>query len=91
MVTLSDLQIKEVIVMNDGKRLGHISDLEIDADNGRITALVIYVKDKKTGLFGKTDELIIPWSHIEVIGTDVILVREVKSPSLYPDQQLMQE
>ncbi|MFD2760530.1 YlmC/YmxH family sporulation protein [Lentibacillus juripiscarius] len=89
MVTLSDLQIKEVIVRNDGKRLGHISDLEIDGDNGRITALVIYVKDKKSGLFGKTDELIIPWNHIEVIGTDVILVREVTSPSLYPGQQFM--
>ncbi len=80
---------KEVIVRNDGKRLGHISDLEIDGDNGRITALVIYVKDKKSGLFGKTDELIIPWNHIEVIGTDVILVREVTSPSLYPGQQFM--
>ncbi|QKY68963.1 PRC-barrel domain-containing protein [Lentibacillus sp. CBA3610] len=34
MITLSDLQIKEVIMMNDGKRLGHISDLEIDGDNG---------------------------------------------------------
>ncbi|SFB19108.1 sporulation protein, YlmC/YmxH family [Lentibacillus halodurans] len=90
MVTLSDLQIKEVIVMSDGKRLGHISDLEIDGDNGKITALVIFAKDKKSSLFGKSDELIIPWNHIEVIGTDVILVREVTSPSLYPDQQLLE-
>lgn len=90
MVTLSDLQIKEVIVMNDGKRLGHISDLEIDGDSGMVTALVIYIKDKKSGLFGKSDELIIPWNHIEVIGSDVILIREVTTPALYPDQHLLE-
>ncbi|WP_414672224.1 YlmC/YmxH family sporulation protein [Lentibacillus sp.] len=89
-VTLSELQIKEVIVMNDGKRLGHISDLEIDGDNGRITALVIMAKEKKSGFFGKSDELIIPWNYIEVIGTDVILVKEVKTPSLYTEQKLLE-
>src|SRR5699024_2930994 len=89
-VTLSELQIKEVIVMNDGKRLGHSSDLEIDGDNGRITALVIMAKEKKSGFFGKSDELIIPWNYIEVIGTDVILVKEVKTPSLYTEQKLLE-
>ncbi|ALX47393.1 YlmC/YmxH family sporulation protein [Lentibacillus amyloliquefaciens] len=90
MITLSDLQIKEVIVINDGRRLGHIADLEIDGNIGKITALVLDIKEKKSGFFGKADELIIPWSYIEVIGSDVILVREVNSPSLYPDQQLLE-
>ncbi|GAA0445797.1 YlmC/YmxH family sporulation protein [Lentibacillus halophilus] len=90
MVTLSDLQIKEVIMLNDGKRLGHISDLEIDTTNGRITALILYAKNKKSGLFGKADELIIPWNYIEVIGTDVILVKETSTPTLYPDQYLIE-
>ncbi|TMN23504.1 YlmC/YmxH family sporulation protein [Lentibacillus cibarius] len=88
MITLSELQIKEVIVRDDGRRLGHIADLEIDGDSGRIKAIVIYVKDKKAGFFGKTDELIIPWNHIEVIGSDIILVRDVKTPSLYPEQHI---
>ncbi|MFC4557026.1 YlmC/YmxH family sporulation protein [Virgibacillus kekensis] len=87
MVKLSELQIKEVIVIEDGRRLGHISDLEIDGDNGNITALVIIVKDKKNGLFGKAGEMVIPWHHIETIGSDVILVRDVGKPALYPDQQ----
>ncbi|MUK89523.1 YlmC/YmxH family sporulation protein [Ornithinibacillus sp. L9] len=81
MVTLSELQTKEVIVINDGKRLGHISDLEIDPNRGRIIALVIYLKDKG-GLFGKADELIIYWDQIVTIGMDVILVRDAQSQRL---------
>ncbi|GAB4072382.1 YlmC/YmxH family sporulation protein [Barrientosiimonas marina] len=90
MITLSELQVKEVIVMTSGKRLGHISDLEVDGDLGKITALVIPIKDKASGFFAKSDEMIIPWHYIEVIGTDVILVHEITSPSLYPDQQLLE-
>ncbi|HLR62199.1 MAG TPA: YlmC/YmxH family sporulation protein [Lentibacillus sp.] len=90
MVTLSELQIKEVIVVNDGRRLGQLSDLEIDGDNGRITALVLIAKDKKSGFFGKSDELIIPWNNVEVIGTDVILVKDVKTPTLYSEQELLE-
>jgi len=89
-VTLSELQIKEVIVVNDGRRLGQLSDLEIDGDNGRITALVLIAKDKKSGFFGKSDELIIPWNNVEVIGTDVILVKDVKTPTLYSEQELLE-
>lgn len=90
MIKLSELQIKEVIVINDGRRLGHISDLEIDGNNGKITALIIIVKDKKTGLFGKAGEMIIPWNNIETIGSDVILIREIEKPSLYSGQYLIE-
>jgi YlmC/YmxH family sporulation protein len=83
MIKLSDLQVKEVIVINDGKRLGHISDLEIDPDRGRIIALIIYLRDKKGGFFGKSDELMIYWEQIVTIGSDVILVKDITRPKLY--------
>ncbi|GGA83982.1 YlmC/YmxH family sporulation protein [Ornithinibacillus halotolerans] len=83
MILLSELQVKEVIVVNDGRRLGHISDLEIDPDRGRIIALVIYGKDKKGGFFGKPEELMIYWEQIVTIGSDVILVKDVDGPKLY--------
>ncbi len=85
MIKLSELQIKEVIIIDDGKRLGHIHDLEIDPGNGMITAIIIAVRDKKSGLFGKTDELIIHWDQIVTIGSDVILVKEVRQPQLYTE------
>ncbi|SHF49695.1 YlmC/YmxH family sporulation protein [Ornithinibacillus halophilus] len=83
MVKLSELQVKEIIVINDGRRLGHISDLEIDPDKGRIIALIVYGREKKGGFFGKPDEIMIYWEQIVTIGSEVILVRDVVSPNLY--------
>lgn len=83
MIMLSELQLKEVIIIDDGRRLGHISDLEIDPNNGKILAVIILAKEKKAGLFGKMDELIVYWNQIVRIGSDVILVKEVEEPKLY--------
>ncbi|UJL47859.1 YlmC/YmxH family sporulation protein [Virgibacillus sp. NKC19-16] len=85
MIKLSELQTKEVIVIDDGSRLGHISDLEIDKDRGKILAIVIILKEKKSGMFGKPDELIIHWEQIVRVGADVILVKEVQHPELYAE------
>lgn len=84
---LSELQLKEVIIIDDGRRLGHISDLEIDPDNGKILAFIILGKEKKANLFGKMDELIVHWNQIVRIGSDVILVKEVQEPQLYIESQ----
>jgi YlmC/YmxH family sporulation protein len=83
MMKLSELQVKEVIIVDDGKRLGHITDLEIDTDRGKIVAIVLTIKDKKSGFFGKADELVIHWEQIVRIGSDVILVKNVGEPKLY--------
>lgn len=84
MVTLSELQLKDIVVVEDGKKLGNITDLEIDVDKGKITSLVISLKGKMMGLFGKDEEVIIPWEHIVTIGADVILVKNQEHPQLYP-------
>ncbi|QTM99343.1 YlmC/YmxH family sporulation protein [Sediminibacillus dalangtanensis] len=86
MITLSELQIKDVIVVDDGKRLGNITDLEIDVDHGRITFLVIGLKGKMMGLFGREEEVVIPWESIVTIGSDVILVKKQKEPTLYTEK-----
>lgn len=91
MIKLSELQIKEVIVISDGSRLGHISDLEIDGNTGMITALIIYTKEKKSGgLFGKPGEMEIPWNKIETIGTDVILISNPGTSTIYEEQQFFE-
>jgi len=73
----SDLKVKEVININDGRRLGTITDLEIDIENGRLMAIVVPGAGKFLGLFGKNEDVIIPWEKIHKIGMDVILVEEV--------------
>lgn len=83
MVRLSELQMKEIIIMDDGRRFGHITDLEIDPGTGRILAIVVVSREKKSGMFSKGDELLIPWKKIVRIGSDVILVEEVQAPDYY--------
>ena len=70
----SELREREVINILDGKKLGFTSDLEIDPDTGKITALVLPAPGRFRWLLGKTGEVIVPWRQIKKIGNDVILV-----------------
>lgn len=74
MLKVSELRVREVINVLDGRRLGLIKDIDIDLDNGRINALVLPGPSRLLGFFGKEDEVIIPWDKIVRIGLDVILV-----------------
>ncbi|WP_232824020.1 MULTISPECIES: YlmC/YmxH family sporulation protein [Paraliobacillus] len=76
MVTLTNMQVKEIIFVETGEKIGNIIDLEIDVDKGIITHVVIAMKNKMMGLFGKQEEVIIPWDHIVTVGSDVILIKE---------------
>ena len=67
-----DFREKEVINVADGCRLGYICELEFDTCDGRLTAIVIPGGGLR--FFGKKEKIVIPWSRIERIGEDVILV-----------------
>ncbi|WP_147531961.1 YlmC/YmxH family sporulation protein [Bacillus marasmi] len=75
MVKISDFQIKDVVNVFDGKRLGNIGDIDINLNTGKIDAVVIGGTGKVLGIFGKDDQIVIPWKNIIKIGEDVILVR----------------
>ncbi|MGE5583744.1 MAG: YlmC/YmxH family sporulation protein [Bacillota bacterium] len=70
----SELREREVVNVLDGRRLGLASDLEIEAETGRIKAIVVPGPGKFLWLFGKNDDFVIPWERIVKIGVDVILV-----------------
>ncbi|MGI6491535.1 MAG: YlmC/YmxH family sporulation protein [Peptococcaceae bacterium] len=77
MVKISDLRLREIVNIMDGRRLGMIKDIEIDMDEGRITAFILPGDGgggKFLGLFGREEEIIVPWEKIKKIGMDVILV-----------------
>lgn len=42
--------------------------------SGALSALVIPGRPRALGLFGHEEDIIIPWSEIEVIGQETILV-----------------
>ncbi|WP_102347016.1 YlmC/YmxH family sporulation protein [Bacillus sp. Marseille-P3661] len=77
MLTISEFQTKDVVNVADGKRLGTITDLDINLTTGKIDAIIIQTGAKVLGLFGNDSEVTIAWSNIVKIGTDVILVRYV--------------
>jgi len=70
----SELREREVVNILDGRRLGLASDLEIEAETGRIKAIVVPGPGKFLWLFGKSEDFVIPWERIKKIGVDVILV-----------------
>jgi YlmC/YmxH family sporulation protein len=74
-VKISDFQSKDVINIVDGKKLGQVSDLELDLRQGRIDAIVVPHQGKFFGFFGGGTDIVIPWRNIVKIGLDVVLVK----------------
>jgi len=70
---LSELQSKDIVNLNDGKRMGKIIDVVID--NGKIYNLVIEPKRFFLNIFRRGEEITIRWESIEKIGEDVILIK----------------
>lgn len=72
---ISDFQTKDVVNIVDGKKLGQVSDLELDLRQGRIDSIVVPNHGRFFGFFGNASEVIIPWRNIVKIGMDVVLVK----------------
>jgi YlmC/YmxH family sporulation protein len=75
MIRISEFQLKDVVNVSDGKKLGNIGDIEINIQTGKIEAVIINGSGRVLGFFGKDEEIIIPWKNILKVGEDVILVR----------------
>lgn len=74
MMRLCDLKQMEVINECDCKRLGYVSDIEIDIYKGCIIALIVPGCGRIFGIFGIEKEYVIPYRCIKQIGADIILV-----------------
>ncbi len=73
-VRMGDLRDRDVVNVNDGKRLGIINDIEIDIENGRIRAIIIPGAGGFMGVIGRRNDMVIPWEKIVKVGVDTILV-----------------
>jgi YlmC/YmxH family sporulation protein len=87
---ISDFQTKDVINIVDGKKLGQISDLELDLRAGRIDSIVVPSQGKFFGLFGSSTDVIIPWKNIVKIGMDVVLVKLDDARPYRPPEEVEQ-
>ncbi len=70
----SDFRHKEVIDISTGNRLGFMTDIDVDLEQGKIIAIIIPGKRRLFGLFPPEEDIVIEWSRIKKIGEDIILV-----------------
>ena len=70
-----NLKQKEVVNIKTAERLGRISDVEISESTGNIEAIIVPRKRCCLARLFGGGELVIPWSAIEVVGEDLVLVR----------------
>jgi YlmC/YmxH family sporulation protein len=85
-VKISDFQSKDVINIVDGKKLGQVSDLELDLRQGRIDSIVVPHQGKFFGFLGGGTDVVIPWKNIVKIGLDVVLVK-LDDPRFYRNSE----
>lgn len=67
---LSELQLKEIVNISNGKRIGTIVDVIVD-EKGEIKNLVL---EEKRGRKFTHEEYNISWNQIVKIGDDIILI-----------------
>mgnify|MGYP000258303534 CR=1 FL=1 len=69
-----DFKHKEVIDINNGKRLGYVQDVCADLETGVITSIIVPGSNKIMNIFAGNNDIVIPWQKIKCIGEDLILV-----------------
>ena len=87
MVRISEFQVKDVVTVADGKKLGNITDIEINVQTGKIEAIVVASSTRVLGFFGRDEDVVVPWKNIVKIGEDVILVRHKGNSSSYEGEE----
>lgn len=85
-VSFSDLKEKEIVNLNDGKKLGRIIDILFDNTNGMVRGIVVPGEKK---FFRKGEDLFVPLDRLRKIGDDVILINlQVNSRANYGAQNV---
>lgn len=74
MIKISDLRMRDVVNILDGKKLGNIIDIDLDLDNGRVLSLILPGRTRGFSFFTRREDVVVPWDKIVRIGRDVILV-----------------
>lgn len=70
----SDFRHKEVIDISTGRRLGFITDVDIDLEKGIVNSVILPGKRRFFGFLAAKEDIEIAWRQISKIGDDIILV-----------------
>ena len=73
MMRISDIMEKEIINVKNGKKLGFITDIDLDVDNGKVSSFSI--TGSSGNFFSRGAEIdTVFWRDILRIGCDTIIV-----------------
>ena len=73
----------------DGTRLGYVDDIIVDTKSSAVVAFVIFARIFFFGIFGKSEDYIIPWEKIKLIGEDTIIIScKTPKPEKRPKKRL---
>lgn len=73
MIRVSDIMEKEIINVKNGKRMGFITDIDMDINEGKVMSFSISGDSGRT-FFSRGYEESIFWNDILKIGCDTIIV-----------------
>ena len=62
-----DFKHKDVVNINDGKRLGYVQDVTADLETGIITSIIVPGSNKFLNMFSANNDIVIPWKDIRCI------------------------
>lgn len=79
---ICEFKQKEVININDCKRLGFVGDVDFDIHTGCILAIIVPGPGAFCGFLAREKEYIIPFCDIKQIGEDIILV-DVRTKEIF--------
>ena len=59
-----DFKHKEVVNINNGKRMGYVQDVCADLNTGSITSIIVPGENKLASMFSNKNDIVIPWDKI---------------------------
>ena len=71
---LSELIKKDIVNIQDGKKIGKITDVVFDINNGYLIKFIIESSNIIKSIFSNNEELVIKFTQIKKLGEDVILI-----------------
>lgn len=79
-MTFRELCAKEVVQVQEGVCLGRIDDMVIDPKTATVQSFLMLGRPRLFGLLGQEESLTIPWTDIERIGVDALLIHTPLPP-----------
>lgn len=72
----SELAGKEIINLHDGARLGKVGDADLvfNPETGEIESLLVYGRNRLSGLLGFGSPVTVPWEAVRRVGPEVLII-----------------